>query len=55
MTGDSEAGFDRPQALAAGQLRVQQGDELILRRQPTHLLVGLRGTHKPIIESRSEQ
>jgi hypothetical protein len=44
----SEAGFDRPQALAAGQLRVQQGDELIPRRQPTHLLVGLRRIHQPI-------
>ena len=43
-----KAGLDRSQALAAHQLRVQQCDELVLRRQPAHLLVGRKLVHKPI-------
>ena len=43
-----EAGLNRAQALAARKLRVEQCDELVLRRQPAHLLVGLQLVHKPI-------
>ena len=43
-----KSGLDRPQALIARQLRVQQRNKLILRRQPAHLLVRLELVHKPI-------
>ena len=43
-----KASLDRPQAFAAGQLRVQQGNKLMLRRQPAHLLVCSEFIHKPI-------
>ena len=40
--------LDRPQALAARQLRVQQGDKLVLRRQPAHPLVSRQLVHQAI-------
>src|SRR5579864_7450653 len=43
-----QAGRNRAQALDARQLRVQQGDELVLRGEPPHLLVGLGVLDQPI-------
>ena len=43
-----EAGFHRPQAVRPGQLAIQQNRQLILRGQPTHVLVGPEPIHKAV-------